>query len=301
MPKPKKYVEEIKHLSFTHKNLQVNKNDTIEYFVAKHQQSAYNSLYENVKRFYIIHIEEVDIETRALYQEQTFSYKFKEPGIYTISCLNYPRMQQTVIVKGDDRFGVSTTDLGQSDVTSIISKNEKTSLFKKSVNATLDCLDYSQDQNSDDVEDEMNLINEGFSSQSIKHNSKQLRDTKVVKHGVERLEQITGVPRKPTDRNSLKNDFLSKGVFGVVIDETDDLYKVHQLNKLSPNNLFVLLKKLKTTYVKEEEVCNQPTFQTFDDMALYCKKTFKREPPKSNFDNRAIVNRALANIQRRFS
>lgn len=301
MSKPKKYLEEIKNLGFTHETLRIKKNDVVEYFVAKHNQTTYNSLYQDVQRFFILSIQEVDVESPSLYQNQSFSYRFREAGMYNISCLNYPRMHQTVIVEGSEGTATSITDLGCSDVTSQVSLTVKDSIFKQSEIMGMECLNQSMDQEFDNISECLHLIKEGCPAFSIKSKFTELfedNDDNTL-DGV--LGELHEGGKAPKDRDIISDKKMTKASLAVVNDEGEDLYRVHQLNKLTPNNLFVLLTKLKTKYVKEEEDEKDRTFTSFDDLALYCKNTHNRSPPKSTFDNKAVINRALANIQRRFN
>ena len=296
MSKPKKHVEEIRNLAFASETLKIKKNDVVEYFVARHHQSKYNSLYKEVNRFFILQIEEADVESPSLYQNQSFSYRFREAGLYTVSCLNYPKMRQSVVV--EDRESHSMTDFKSSEATSQISCTAKGSLFMQSENHIADVLDQSLDQEFNEISECLHLIKEGCPAFSIKSkfndlfdNNQQSSSTNVLKN-LNTSSQVSHLNDdcKSPQHSNCHND-----------SEQDDLFRVHQLNKMSPNNLFVLLKRLKQQYVKEDEKKVALSFKTFDDLALYCKQTYKRPAPASNFDNKAVINRALNNITRRFN
>jgi len=293
MSKPKKHVEEIRNLAFTHDTMIIKKNDVIEYFVARHHQSNYNSLYKDVNRFFILQVEEVDVESSALYQNQSFTYRFREAGIYTVSCLNYPKMRQTVLV--EDKESMSVADLRSSDVNSMISCNARQSLFMHSDNQLADALDVSIEAEFNDISECLHLIKEGCPAFSIKNKFNELFDNCEQsvcndKPVLPSTQQSSAVGQPTTTHSPDATDSGS-----------DDLFRVHQLNKLTPNNLFVLLTKLKTQYVKDDAKSDAPTFKSFDDLALHCTRTYKRPAPASNFDNKAVINRALNNISRRFN
>lgn len=299
MSKPKKLVEEIRNLAFANETLKIRKNDVVEYFVARHHQSKYNSLYKDINRFFILQVEEVDIESPALYQNQSFSYRFREAGLYTVSCLNYPKMRQVVVVEG--REAGSLTDLKSSEVTSQISYTVKDSLFMHSDNQMVDVLNQSMDQEFNDISECLHLIKEGCPAVSIKSKFNDLfdKDDKV---------DCNYVLRRSDDFNmssqvASPTDILISPKQSVCITDSgsEDLLRIHQLNKLSPNNLFALLTELKQQYIKDDNSKTELSFKTFDDLAVHCKTTYKRPTPKSNFDNKAVVNRALNNISRRFN
>lgn len=300
MFKPKKHIEEIRNLAFSNEILKIKKNDVVEYLVAKHNQSTYNSLYQEVKRFFILYIEEADVESPSLYQSQNFNYRFREPGTYNVYCLNYPKMKQTVIVE-DKESMASVTDIRCSEVMSQISVNAKDSLFRQSDDQHLSYYDLSIDQEFNDISECLHLINEGCPAFSIKNkftdlfeNENKMR-SKDLSYSIDEIVEKEYHNYKPNCKDQpISNSHIRQ-------ENNEDLFKVHQLNKLSPNNLFVLLTKLKQQYVNEDINKEALQFKTFDDLAIYCKNTYKRPEPKSNFNNKAVINRALANISRRFN
>lgn len=300
MSKPKKHIEEIRNLTFTNDTLKIKKNDVVEYLVAKHHQSTYNSLYQEVNRFFILHIQEVDIESPSLYQNQNFCYRFREAGIYNVYCLNYPKMRQTVIVE-DRESMMSTTDLRYSEVTSQFSLTAPDSLFRESEDHPLSCMDQSMEQEFNDISECLHLIKEGCPAFSIKSKFTELFEINQGTNGNIVPTELKETKNKTDNHKPIKECNSPKQLLDFGKTKSDDLFKVHQLNKLSPNNLFVLLTKLKQQYVKEDIDNEAISFKTFDDLAIYCKNTHKRPTPKSNFDNRAVINRALANISRRFN
>ena len=301
MSKPKKYVEEIKNLAFSNETLRIKKNDIVEYFVAKYNQPAYNSLYHDVQRFFILQIQEVDVESPSLYQNQSFCYRFREAGIYTVYCLNYPKMRQTVLVEGRESVFNSTTDLKYSEITSQVSLTGRNSIFQESEDHPLSCLNHSNEQEFNEISECLHLIKEGCPAFSIKSKFTELFEYNDKQKSNEVLGESEATKNKVPGTNQPNHDKNASKIANIVSEKSEDLFKVHQLNKLNPDNLFVLLTKLKTTYIKEDEEKSTMTFKSFDDLALYCKKTYKRSPPKSNFNNRAVINRALANINRRFN
>ena len=51
-------------------------------------------------------------------------------------------------------------------------------------------------------------------------------------------------------------------------EDFEDLRKVHQLNKLSPDSLFSLLTKIKRKYIKEEDD-DSLRFNSIDEFSKY--------------------------------
>lgn len=299
MSKPKKHVEEIRNLAFASETLKIKKNDVVEYFVARHHQSKYNSLYKGVNRFFILQVEEVDVESPALYQNQSFSYRFREAGLYTVSCLNYPKMRQRVVV--EDRESFSVTDFKSSDATSQLSRTARGSLFMQSENNLADALDQSLDQEFNDISECLHLIKEGCPAFSIKSKFNDLFDNDQQSSSTAVLKDLSALNTSPQASRPEGDCESPKHSTCHADGGQDDLFRVHQLNQMSPNNLFVLLKRLKQQYVKDDVRKAAPSFKTFDDLALHCKQTYKRPAPASNFDNKAVINRALNNITRRFN
>lgn len=299
MMKPKKHLEEIRNLTFSNETIKIQKNDIVEYFVAKHNPSAYNSLYQEVKRFFILYIEEVDVESPSLYQSQNFCYRFREAGIYNVYCLNYPKMKQTVIVEQKNGL-MSLNDIRCSETASQISVTARESFFMQSEDQQLSINNQSVEQEYNDISECLHLIKEGCPAFSIKSkftelfkNENEPSNSQVLAQSAKKEEA-----KQLSSKRSPIDDFPSDLHHANQVSE--DLFKVHQLNKLTPNNLFVLFTKLKQTYVKEDEDKVVQSFKTFDDLALYCKDKYNRPAPKSSFDNKAVINRALANINRRF-
>jgi len=299
MSKPKKYLEEIRNLTFINETLKIKKNDVVEYFIAKHNQVTYNSLYQNVQRFFILQIDEVNVESPALYQNQSFSYRFREPGVYNISCLNYPKMKQVVIVEGKESLQ-SITDIRNSEATSEVSFPAINSIFKESEENQMSYLNQSIEPEFNEISVCLHLIREGCPAFSIKTKFNELFEGKCDDEKNDILNELEDSSIHKNIIKIAKRNNSPEKWSELVNDEQEDLFKVHQLNKLSPNNLFVLLTKLKTKYVKEDIDKTTKNFKTFDDLALYCKNNYKRPVPKSNFDDRAVINRALKIIQKRF-
>ena len=232
MSKPMKHVEEIRNLSFAHDSLKIKKNDVVEYYVARQHQSSYNSLYKEVNRFLLLQVEEVDVESPPLYQNQSFSYRFREAGMYTVSCLNYPKLRQIVMV--EDRESSSLIDCKGSDVGSMVSCTARNSLFMHSDNQMTDVLDASIEQEFNDISECLHLMKDGCPAFSIKNKFNELFEENQKANSATFLNDL----QSPAVAQVLKPS--ANGTC-----EADDLFRVHQLNKLSPNNLFVLLTKLK--------------------------------------------------------
>lgn len=283
MRKPKKYRQEIKNLSFTSETLEIAKNDVIEYSVAKNNDSHYSSLYKKTKRFFIIYISEIDLESSPLYQNDVFCYRFREPGIYTIYCHNYPRIRQTVVVSDGD--GKSVSESRKSEAESLKSNTRINSFFMESEEMRSISLSQSNDIEYHDIGECLNLLKDGFSANCIKDKFSHLFE----KTKYEDSKQI-----EETDTKSYQE-------FEFVDSSKYDLYKVHQLNKMSPNNLFYLLNRLKNECVEDtESVNNFEIFKSFDDLSLYAKKNYPKKRLTFNKRTKKCIADAFSTINDRF-
>ena len=61
-------------------------------------ENQYSSIYKPGERYFILSIEELDIETGKLFTGNTFKYQFTTTGTFTITCLNYPGIKQKIKV-----------------------------------------------------------------------------------------------------------------------------------------------------------------------------------------------------------
>lgn len=89
----------IRDFTFWPEGLEVNYGDTVEWIV-KNNKSEYSRIYNDDEKFFILEIYELGIESDMLKKDQKFSYTFEAKGIFSITCLNYPRLNQVVKVIG---------------------------------------------------------------------------------------------------------------------------------------------------------------------------------------------------------
>ena len=61
-------------------------------------ENQYSNIYKPGERYFILAIEELDLETEKLYTGHHFKHRFTDVGHYTLKCLNYPGIKQLVKV-----------------------------------------------------------------------------------------------------------------------------------------------------------------------------------------------------------
>lgn len=88
---------------FPNEFIKIRVGDAVAYKIGCQQNAHYSTLYSGESRFFVLYIEEINRESPQLYNGDCFEQRFVEPGIYTVSCLNYPKMRQIVTVESDNR------------------------------------------------------------------------------------------------------------------------------------------------------------------------------------------------------
>ena len=300
MLKPMKYLEEIKNLSFAHDTLKIKKNDLIEYSVIKGVDTMYKNIYNSTENFVVIQIHEADIESPPLYSNQSFIYRFRKPGVYNIYCLNYPKMRQTVIVEDKNHVDNICSNLKHDKESRIISSELNSSISADSETDIFSCLNSMSNSELNHKNKTFHRADKRTSVFSIKrpfNNSLRSRKVNLTKTfdkpKYERLIDTHDI----TNNNYTKT--LPKTTCNIKYD-TDELYRINGINQLSPKSLQNVFTTLKLRYKTNFEDQHKLTFKNFDEVALHCKSAYGRSLPRSNFNNRTVVNKAINNIQKRF-
>ncbi len=94
--------QEIKGMVFADDFLKIRVGDVVAYKIGFQQNAHYSTLYSGESRFFVLYIDEINKESPQLYNGDCFEHRFMEPGMYTVTCLNYPKMRQTITVESDN-------------------------------------------------------------------------------------------------------------------------------------------------------------------------------------------------------
>lgn len=273
------HIQEIKGFKFSTEKLKISLNDTVRYTIAPHPTSTYSSLYNQNNRFFILYIEEVNKESPPLFTDTIYEYKFIESGTYTVSCLNYPKLQQTIIVEeegvvqneGNFTCVDNLSEISQMESEISSSVNNQESLFMQSEeNSNMMSLrkdnNYFQNDESTKILSFNNqkssnfknigscleLITKGVSTEAVMSKFPEIFD-----ENNDEDEKTSNLKNKTTDDFSVLNDVNSmfdESAFAEVkaIGKSNEnqlgfekIYSVYKINKEKPDNLFKIFSRLK--------------------------------------------------------
>jgi hypothetical protein len=325
----KLYQQEIRNFKFTNEKLRLKRNDTVAYTVGQNNQSQYSSLYKDTSRFFIIYVEEHSKESPPLFFGDSFAYHFREEGLYTIYCLNYPKIRQQIVVEGEafreteESISLQTESLfSQAD--SDMFDQPRSSLFLQSEESSqLFLTSNLRTKNISDISECLKLLQTGSSVDGIKERYADLFDETpqfVLDHGLFK-DLNSNIHLPPNDKvcsiHETRSENADLDAEGEPIDPEDlqptlkspasfeDMYHVYKINRENPDSLFSIFTNLKRRY--EREVVPENTackvFGSLDDLAHFVHHEDSEEPEKVYLPRghkpRAIK-RAFASLQARF-
>ena len=322
------YRQEIRNLKFTNDKLRLKRNDAVIYTVGQNNQSQYSSLYKDMSRFFIIYVEEHSKESPPLFFGDNFEYHFREEGLYTIYCLNYPKIRQQIVVEGEHFMHTEETISLQTE--SLFSQTEsdlfdlpRSSLFLQSEESSQLFPPISmRAKNISDISKCLKLLQNGSNVEGIKEQFADLFDenpefvldpctTKDLNLKHERIFENKVCSIHETRSENADNDYEN----GLESDHMqpepkspssfEDMYHVYKINRDNPDSLFSILTNLKRRYEPEimPEDSSSKLFSSLDDLAQFVHREDHPDPKKvyrpSGHKYRTLK-RAYAHMQAQF-
>ena len=331
--KTKTHIQEIKSINFEQEHLKISLNDSICYRVATQKISDYSSLYGTKSRFFILYIEEINRESPPLFTHDTFEYKFIEPGIYSVSCLNYPKMRQTVVVDHEREFPreqSSYADDNLSDMSQLESEasscvNNQDILFMQSEDGSN--LKFQKDLNHTSVD---NLSNFNSVKDLKCSNLKNIGNClKLISEGIP-VENIVDKYPELFDnqsefectKNDTKDDLLIENDANSMFDQDafnkikeigkgqksqrdfEKIYEVYKINKQNPDNLFKIFTRLKNDFEGQNDAdLEEDVYKSIEDAHTKIFSGVDLDKIKPGFPQghrSRKLRRALAVLEKRF-
>lgn len=322
------YRQEIRNFKFTNEKLRLKRNDVVAYTVGQNNQSQYSSLYKDTSRFFIIYVEEHSKESPPLFFGDSFEYQFKEEGLYTIYCLNYPKIRQQIVVEDEafrdteESISLQTESLF-SQAESDIFDQPRSSLFLQSEESSqLFPLSNMRTKNISDISECLKLLQNGSNVDGIKEKFADLFDEssqfvldpchfKDLNLKLERdsekkicsIHETRSENAEIDDEQCIEPEDLNTGLKSPASFE--DMYHVYKINRENPDSLFSIFTNLKRRYEREiiPEDASSKLFSSLEDLAQFVHNEESQEPEKvylpSGHKSRALK-RAYASMQARF-
>lgn len=273
------HVQEVKGLKFPADVLTLRVGDSVRYRICSQETSGYSSLYQRDSRFFVLYIEEVNRESPHLFSGDTFEYRFLEPGLYSVLCLNYPKLRQTITVEADGsplaEEGLPVlddlSDISQLDSEASSSTVRHESIFRQSETNSRYFSNQKEDgrarveatqslkgvfgNNFNSISSCIELISKGATRESIIDQYPDILDPDE-----ERTEQRRDSPRPNghSDDNLVSRKltpFFDDAPYlqlknAVRTENSLDIFgkisEVHRINQMSPDNLFQIFSRLKS-------------------------------------------------------
>jgi hypothetical protein len=299
--KGRTHVQEVKGFKFPTEVISVRVGDSIRYRICTQETSSYSSLYQHDSRFFVLYIEEVNRESPQLFNGDTFEYRFVEPGIYSVMCLNYPKLRQTVTVEAEGTHvpeeGLPILD-DLSDISQIDSEASSSTVRQESIFRQSECNSrYFSNQKEDgrarveatqslkgvfgnnfnSISSCIELIATGATRESIIDQFPDILDPLDGRSGQRRDSPR---PNGPSDDNlvsrkstpffddtpylQLKNAVKTENS----LDIFGKISEVHRINQMSPDNLFQIFTRLKSELATPQDSLSdtQSVYSSIDDL-----------------------------------
>lgn len=333
--KAKTHVQEIKGLKFPAETLKIALRDSIRYKISAQQVCEYSSLYSQQTRFFILYIEEVNKESPPLFKEDVYEYKFIEPGIYTVCCLNYPKLRQTVIVEAEKGFGnengicsvenlseisqmeseVSVSTLNQESMffqseenSNLMSLKKEDRIFQGEETRNISSLKSVGGNNFRSIGSCLELLSKGATSESVLTKFPELFEDNcgsTERSGWKKTNDDLG---KSEEVNSLFDESAFAQIKSIGKEAENErgfekIYSVYKINKEKPDNLFKIFSRLKNDFEGESEK-DESKYRNVEELKNGVLDGIDLESLKPVFPNgfrSRKLRRAITQMEKRFS
>lgn len=282
--KGRHHLQEVKGIQFPVDSLTIRVGDSISYQISCQEASCYSSLYRSDSRFFVLYIEEINRESPQLFNGDKFEYRFVEAGTYSVMCLNYPKMRQSVTVEAEAsglfvEEGLPNlddlSDISQLDSEASCSTVRQESFFRQSeTNSRLfslhkeddpSKLEHSQSlkgvfgSNFNSISSCIDLISKGATRDTIID-----RFPDILTPTIDSIDGSTNCRRdSPRPTGHSDDNLVSRKLTpyfddapylqlknAVKTENSLDIFgkisEVHRINQMSPDNLFQIFSRLKT-------------------------------------------------------
>ena len=91
----------LKNFEFIPGNPKIKINTLVKWIIAENISNHDSGIYDQANRKFVLLINDLDVESDLLSENETFEYKFLNAGIYEITCCNYKRVKGIIQVTDD--------------------------------------------------------------------------------------------------------------------------------------------------------------------------------------------------------
>ena len=92
---------QLKNFEFIPSNTKIKTNTLVKWIIAENISNHDSGIYDQANRKFVILINDLDVESDLLSENESFEYTFLIPGIYEMTCCNYKRVKGIIHVTDD--------------------------------------------------------------------------------------------------------------------------------------------------------------------------------------------------------